>query len=124
MAALGFPYGIPRMNFENSRDGLDHWPRIGLLPGLLQILGMCPADVAHLLGMADDCSLLGLVLLPVWCHADMVHLPGMDEFRDWHAVSCLAGMEFGCLVGLPCYSFCRITPNDDLPKFRYAFCPD
>ncbi|GMH09725.1 hypothetical protein Nepgr_011566 [Nepenthes gracilis] len=32
------------------------------------------------------------------------HLPGMDELRVRYAVS-LAGMEFGCLVGLPCYAF-------------------
>ncbi|GMH12953.1 hypothetical protein Nepgr_014794 [Nepenthes gracilis] len=46
----------------------------------------------------------GSLLLPVWCHADVAHSPDMDELRDRYTVSCLASIEFGCLVGLSCYA--------------------
>ncbi|GMH26484.1 hypothetical protein Nepgr_028327 [Nepenthes gracilis] len=38
-----------------------------------------PANVAYLLGMDDDYTLTGLVLLLVLCHADVAHLPSIDK---------------------------------------------
>ncbi|GMH19170.1 hypothetical protein Nepgr_021011 [Nepenthes gracilis] len=38
------------------------------------------ASVAHSPGMVDVCSLLGLVLQPIWCHADVAHMPGICRY--------------------------------------------
>ncbi|GMH07560.1 hypothetical protein Nepgr_009400 [Nepenthes gracilis] len=75
----------------------------------------CPVDVAHLPGMADDCSLPNLVAVGL-VSCDVAHLPGMDELCDRYAVSCLAGIEFGCLSGHCRLMFLRSAHNADLPK--------
>ncbi|GMH17754.1 hypothetical protein Nepgr_019595 [Nepenthes gracilis] len=58
----------------------------------------------HVLMPSSASWFRGSLLLLVWCHADVPHLPDMDELRVRYAVS-LAGMEFGYLVGLPCFAF-------------------
>ncbi|GMH28162.1 hypothetical protein Nepgr_030005 [Nepenthes gracilis] len=73
--------------------GMESWSvlLVWVSPGLVGVVLVCPVwcptDVAHLLDMADDYSLPGLVLLSVWCHANVTHLPGMDKLRDRYAVS-------------------------------------